>query len=547
MQKAERIWFSPRTTSALFRLKSFQKQKERFATLKSDNEKLRSVRLRVEESTGHSGQEKLRDDDEILHDGLNIVIRRIVSIEESINEKETIWEAMKEKSAAISAELNRICAKFDEAEEKLDEIEVRFVENSIRFDSIDFFQEVLSALKLVEEETENLISATENFLSNDERFFVEKSFEENLFETRRKIRQKIGETKKKIFDVRSALRQNEIFENLSAEIGKRRTRLVEIGREISTDEESTRKNATNLIEEISQIESWKKNFVKFFSAEQFPTLKIELDKCSKFISDELILLKRVENEQLFLKKLAANAERFQKQIDENENLRSLELVELEIDEEIRSIDEEKNVKSNFYRNSLKNLREQFLSMKNQIRSIVERQNRKLSLQTRLDEFLHKFNEKLRNRPNFERNFIELNFRQNENNFRQTFMQAEQILAEIRTTIDLFDDENLRKTNELRLNKAQEDFQRVNNEFQQKLELLRQVERQQTNFNHKIGQIVEQFHRIQLTSANFLQLNVEQIKVSLDTENSQFPCTHVYSSADRKNWETHSEFGRSEPK
>lgn len=284
-------------------------------------------------------------------------------------------------------------------------------------------------------------------------------------------------------------------------------------------------NATtfeNLIESYQQLEQIQiqlkelsKNFNQISNDNSIETLKHKLEQLRAETNNEHIIFHRFINEYKSLNQMIANYEELNEQVNEcivnvlqyadnrsrmitpepeqrspTDQLVQLNIFKIQIQEQLSIIDHSKQCQSKYISERFQQLYQDILSLKEEIESILEKENETTTIQNKVDQLIETLQNDIARQPKFSSLLTNDTYESYEkllNNYLQTIHQIEN---ELESTIEQFQDVGLTRQYSTRLNQLKQQI--LQNEFTLKKQTqhFQQGLMEQNNLQNKIHLIIE---------------------------------------------------------
>ncbi len=359
------------------------------------------------------------------------------------------------------------------------------------------------------------------------------------------INQKIERlTESKLKSERLKLIVQSIEENLNTQ----ESNLQKISQQRQRDDQSTFENLTQLFQQIEQIQlqlkETSKNLNQISNEISIESLKTKLESLRSISNDEYIHLNRLNNEYKLLNQMITNYNELNEQINECivnilqyadnrsrlitpeldhrspiDQLVQLNIYQIQIQEQLTIAEHHGATTSKYIEGRIEELRKDILSLKDEIESILEKENETASIQMKVDRLIETLENEFDRQPTFSSILTIDTFESYERlskNYLQSFHQLE---TELENTIEQFQDTGLLRQYNSRLNSIKERFQPIEINLNKQVEHLRQGLNKQNLFQNQIRTIVDDLNHCENQLKNRQTMKEYQLQQKLQVNES----------------------------
>ena len=386
----------------------------------------------------------------------------------------------------------------------------------------------------------------------DNLFFLDANIEHDLSQLQTNYQLKLSEIAQKIERMTEEKLKSEriklLLQTLEDNLNTQQKHLQEITHQRQQDNESTFTNLSHLSQQIDQIQNQLKDSTKKLNQLAHETstesLQTQLESLRATANDEYIHFNRLINEYKLLNQMTNNYQELNEQINEcivnilqyadnrsrlispelqqrsgMDQLVQLNIYQIQIREQLSSVDQQNSSTSKYLQEQFNQLREDILSLKDEIESILEKENETTSIQMKVD----RLSETLQNQFDRQPTFTSIltpdtfeNYEQLSTNYLQSLYQIE---SELEQTIEQFPDSGLLRQYNTKFNTLKEREEQIGMDLKKHLEHLRQGLNEQNQLQHQLQTIVEDLNDCENQLTNTKTMKEYQLEQKLQVKSN----------------------------
>ena len=387
----------------------------------------------------------------------------------------------------------------------------------------------------------------------DNLFFLDPNIEHDLSQLQTNYHLKLTEinqiierlTEKKVKAERLKLIIQSIEENLNAQ----ESHLQKITHQRQLDEQSTFDNLAEFFPQIEQIQiqfkESSKNLNQIANDVSTESLKAKLESLRSIANDEYIHLNRLNNEYKSLNQMIANYNELNEQINECivnilqyadnrsrmitpeleqrapvDQLVQLNIYQIQIQEQLNMVEHHGSTTSNYIKGRIEQLREDILSLKEEIESILDKENETASMQMKIDRLMETLQNEFDRQPTFSSILTTDTFESYERLSKNYLQAMHQLETELETAIEQFQDEGLLRQYNSRFDSIKERFQSIERNSNEQIEHLRQGLNEQNLLQKQIHTIVEDLNDCENQLKNRQMMKEYQVEQKLQVRGKE---------------------------
>lgn len=376
---------------------------------------------------------------------------------------------------------------------------------------------------------------------------MDTNIEQDLSQLQNNYRLKLNEINQEIEQITENKLKSEriklILKSIEDNLNLQEENLQKITHQRQLDNESTFENLLQLFQQIEQIQNQLKESSKTFNQisneSSIEQLKIKLESLRSIANDEYIHFNRLINEHKLLNQMTTNYNELNEQINEciinilqyadnrsrlitpeldqrspTGQLVQLNIYQIQIQEQLAVVEHHSLITSKFIEGRIDQLREDILTLKDEIESILEKENETTSIQIKADRLIETLQNEFDRQPTFSSILTPDTFETYEklsNNYLQSTHHLEN---ELEKTIEQFQDTGLLRQYNTRLNQTKEHVEQVEINLKKHLEHLRQGLAEQNLLQNQIHTIVEDLNDCENQLTNRITMTEYQLEQKL---------------------------------
>ncbi|CAM4803210.1 unnamed protein product [Rotaria magnacalcarata] len=525
--------------------------------LKVRYDELQPILVRVQKATASDGQHKLLDENQFLFDALQSLENQLSTIHSLCLEKQQAWLEFKLRFDTTYSSFHQIIELYQQNNHELDSLKDIQNELLLLQDHIDYLSQIKATRFSI-------------LTPNDNLFFLDTTIEYDLSQLQTTYRLKLNQinqeieqtTENKLKDERLKLFIKSIDDSLNLQ----EETLNKISCQRQLDNETTFENLTQLFEQIEQIQmqlkELAKNFNQISNNNTIEELKSKLERLRSQTNDEHIAFNRLINEYKSLNQMVANYDELNEQINEcivnilqyadsrsrlltpepdqrspTDQLVQLNIYRIQIQEQLNIIEHSSKATSTFIYERFQQLHQDILSLKDEIESILEKENETTSFQNKVDRLIETLQTEFDRSPKFSSLLTNDTFevyQKSSNNYLQTIHNLEN---EVENIIEQFQDAGLVRQYNIRLSQIKRETIQIESNIKNQLEHLRQGLAEQNSLQTRIHSMVEDLNicESQLTDRvsmkeHQLEQKLQEVEIMLEAIESTFDDVSIQSKS-----------------
>jgi hypothetical protein len=381
----------------------------------------------------------------------------------------------------------------------------------------------------------------------DHLFFLDTNIENDLSQLQTNYRSRSNEINEKIEQITEnklkADRLNLIIKSIEDNFKLQEENLHEITSKRQLDDESTFENLLEFIQQIEQIQiqlkESSKSFNQFTNENSIQHLKTKFASLRSIANDEYIHFNRLLNEFKSLNQMAVNYNELNEQINEcivnvlqhvdnrsrmitpeldqrssTDQLVQLNIYRIQVQEQLAIVQHDNPVTSNFIKGRIEQLREDIVSLKEEIESILEKETETTSTQMKADRLIETLQNEFDRHPTFFSILTLDTFETYEKSSKNYFQSIHDLENELEETIEEFQDAGLIRQYNNRVDQNKERIEQIELTIKNHLEHLRQGLSEQTILQNKIHSIIEDLDTCESQLTNQITMKEYQLEQKL---------------------------------
>ncbi|CAF3475042.1 unnamed protein product [Rotaria socialis] len=478
--------------------------------LKVRYDELQPILVRIQKATASDGQHKLLDENQFLFDALQSLENQLSTIHSLCLEKQQAWLEFKLRFDTTYSSFHQIVELYQQNNHELDSLKDIQNELLLLQDHIDYLLQIKSTRFSI-------------LTPNDNLFFLDTTIEYDLSQLQTTYRLKLNQinqeieqtTENKLKDERLKL----FIKSMDDSLNLQEETFNKISYQRQLDNETTFENLTQLFQQIEQMQiqlkELSKNFNQISNNNTIEELKSKLERLRTQTNDEHIAFNRLINEYKSLNQMVANYNELNEQINEcivnilqyadsrsrlltpepdqrspTDQLVQLNIYRIQIQEQLTIIEHSSKATSTFIYERFEQLHQDVLSLKDEIESILEKENETTSFQNKVDRLIETLQIEFDRSPKFSSPLTNDTFevyQKSSNNYLQTIHNLEN---EIENIIEQFQDTGLVRQYNIRFNQIKQEIIQIESNIKNQIEHLRQGLAEQNSLQIRIQSIIE---------------------------------------------------------
>lgn len=334
-----------------------------------------------------------------------------------------------------------------------------------------------------------------------------------------------------------------IVQSIEKNLITQKTNLKKISDQRQLDNQLTFENLTELFQQIEQIQiqlkESSKNLNQISNDISIESLKTKFESLRSIANDEYIHLNRLNNEYKLLNQMTTNYNELNEQINECivnilqyadnrsrlitpeldhpspiDQLVQLNIYQIQIQEQLTIVEHHGSITSKYIEERIEQLRDDILLLKDEIESILDKENETASIQMKVDRLIETLENEFNRQPTFSSILTIDTFESYERlskNYLQSIHQRE---IELENTIEQFQDGGLLRQYNSRLNSIKERSQPIEINLNKHIEHLRQGLTEQNLLQNQIHTIVDDLNNCENQFKNRQTMKVYQLEQKL---------------------------------
>lgn len=337
-----------------------------------------------------------------------------------------------------------------------------------------------------------------------------------------------------------------LIQSIEDTLNTQEKHLQEIIHQRQQDNESTFTNLPQLSQQIDQIQNHLKDLTRKLNQLAHETsiesLQKQFDSLRTLANDEYIHLHRLTNEYKLYNQMNNNYQELNEEINEcivnilqyadnrsrlispeleqrsgGDQLVQLNIYQIQIREQLTIVEQQNSTTSKYLQDQFNQLREDILSLKDEIESILDKENETTSIQMKVDRLCETFQNQFDRQPTFTSALTPETF-ENYQQLSTTYLQSlYQLENELEQTIELFPDTGLLRQYNTKFSALKEREEQIGMDLKKHLEHLRQGLNEQNQLQHQFQTIVEDLNDCENQLTNTKTMKEYQLKQKLQVK------------------------------
>jgi hypothetical protein len=382
---------------------------------------------------------------------------------------------------------------------------------------------------------------------NDNLFYLDTNIIHDLSQLQTNYHLKLNEINQEIEQITEnklkAERVKLIIKSIEDNLNLQEENLKNISHQRQLDDRSTFENLFQLSQEIEQIQiqlkETSKTFHQISNENLIEQIKIKFESLRSFANNEYIHLNRLINEYKLLNQMLTNYNELNNQINEcivnilqyadnrsrmispefeqrspTDQLVQLNIYQIQIQEQLTTVEHHNPITSKFIEERIDQLREDILALKDDIESILEKENETISTQMKVDRFIETLQNEFHRQPTFSSILTTDTFETYENLSKNYIQSINNLENELKKTIEQFQDTGLLRQYNTLLNQIKESIEQIKFNIKKHIEHLRQGLSEQNLLQNKIYAIVEDLNDCENQLTNRITMKEDQLEQRL---------------------------------
>lgn len=454
-------------------------------------------------------------------------------------EKQQAWMEFKLRFDTTSSAFNHSIEIYQQNNEDLDQLKDIQNELILLQDHIDYLLRIKS-------------TRFSMVTSNDNLFYLDTNIEHDLSQLQINYRLKLDEINEKIEQITEnklkSDRLNLLIKSLEDSLKLQEENLHDISSKRQLDNEITFENLLKFFQQIEQIQielkELSKNFNQFTNPNSIEHLKIKFESLRSIANDEYIHFNRLLNEFKSLNQMVMDYNELNEQINEcivnilqhadsrsrmitpefdqrssTDEIVQLNIYRIQVQEQLAIVQHHNPVTSKFIEKRIEQLREDIISLKEEIESILEKETETTSTQMKADRLIETLQNEFDRQPTSSSILTLDTFETYEKSSNNYFQSIHQLENELEKTIEQFQDAGLIRQYTGRLIEIQERSKQIELNIRKHIEHLRQGLSEQNILQNKIHTIIEDLNTCENELTNQLTTKEYQIEQKLQVNYS----------------------------
>jgi len=389
--------------------------------------------------------------------------------------------------------------------------------------------------------------------SNDNLFYLDTIIEHDLSQLQTNYRLKLNEINQEIEQMTENKLKSErlklIIKSIENNLNLQEENLQNIIHQRKLDNQSTFDNLLELFQQIEQIQiqlkESSKNLNQISNEKSIEQLKIKLESLRSIANDEYIHFNRLINEYKLLNQMITNYTELNEQINEcivnilqyadnrsrmitpeleqrspTDQLVQLNIYQIQVQEQLAILEHHSPITSKFIEGRIGQLCEDILSLKDEIESILEKENETTSTQMKIDRLIETLQNEFDRQPTFSSILTIDTFETYEKLSNNYFQLIHHLENELENIIEQFQDTGLHRQYKTRLNQIKERIEQIEFNIKKHIEHLRQGLSKQNLLQNIIHIIVEDLNDCENQLINRITMKEYQLEQKLQVLSSQ---------------------------
>ena len=384
----------------------------------------------------------------------------------------------------------------------------------------------------------------------DNLFFLDPNIEHDLSQLQTNYQLKLSEIAQKIERMTEEKLKSErlklLLQSLEETLNVQEKHLREITHQRQLDNESFFSNLSPLSQRIDQIQNQLKDSSKqlnqLANETSIESLRHRFESLRSIANDEYIQFNRLTNEYKLLNQMNNNHDELKDEINEcivnllqyadnrsrlvspeleqrsgTDQLVQLNIYQIQVREQLTIVEQQSSSSSAYLQGRLNELREDILSLKDEIESILEKENETTSIQMKVDRLFETLQNQFDHQPTFSSILTSdtfENYEQLSGNYLQSLYQLER---ELEQTIEQFPDTGLLRQYQTKFNTFKEREEQLGMNLKKHLEHLRQGLSEHQQLQHQLQTIVEDLNDCENQLTNTKTMKEYQLEQKLQVK------------------------------
>ena len=384
----------------------------------------------------------------------------------------------------------------------------------------------------------------------DNLFFLDPNIEHDLSQLQTNYQLKLSEIAQKIERMTEEKLKSErlklLLQSLEETLNVQEKHLGEITHQRQLDNESFFSNLSPLSQRIDQIQNQLKDSSKqlnqLANETSIESLRHRFESLRSIANDEYIQFNRLTNEYKLLNQMNNNHDELKDEINEcivnllqyadnrsrlvspeleqrsgTDQLVQLNIYQIQVREQLTIVEQQSSSSSAYLQGRLNELREDILSLKDEIESILEKENETTSIQMKVDRLFETLQNQFDHQPTFSSILTSdtfENYEQLSGNYLQSLYQLER---ELEQTIEQFPDTGLLRQYQTKFNTFKEREEQLGMNLKKHLEHLRQGLSEHQQLQHQLQTIVEDLNDCENQLTNTKTMKEYQLEQKLQVK------------------------------
>ncbi|UJR37453.1 hypothetical protein I4U23_030156 [Adineta vaga] len=502
--------------------------------LKVRYDELQSTLVHIQQCTASDGQQKLLDENQFLSDALHALENQLSTIQSSCNEKQHVWIEFKLRFDTSYASFNHSMELYEQDNLELDQLKDIQNELLLLQDHIDYLLRIKSTRFGSSTSTDNL-------------FFLDTNIEHDLSQLQINYRQKFDEITQRIEQINENNMKSErlklilksIEDNL--DIHEKNLHLISYQRQL--DDQSVFENLSQLFQQIEQIQDElkesSKKIVQCSRDHSIEELNSKFQILQSISNEEYNHINRLIIEYKTFNQLSTNYTELKEQIDEciinisqyadnrsrlvspelehrspTDQLIQLNIYRSQIQEQCDIVEQQQTSTSKFIEESMEQLHNDIITLKEEIDSILEKETETTSIQLKVDRLIETLQNEFNRQPTFSSVLTAETLGTFENLSKTHFQTLQHLESELETTIEQFPDNGILLQYTQQLNQFHQQIQTITSSSQQQIEYFRQGFSEDIILQGKLHQIIEDLDNCENQLTNTIMMKEDQLEAKL---------------------------------
>ncbi|CAF3855305.1 unnamed protein product, partial [Adineta steineri] len=505
-------------------------------------DELQPILIRIQQCTASDGQQKLLDENQFLFDALHSLETQLSTIHSLCIEKQEVWIEFKIRFDTTYSSFNHLIELYQQNNENLDQLKDIQNELNLLQDHMNYLQQIKSI---------HFSFST----PNDNLFYFDTNIEHDLSQLQIDYRRKLNEINHQIDQLTEnnikSERLKNILQSIEDNLNSQENKLDTISNQRQLDNELLFENLTELFQQIAKIQielkETSKTINQFSNENSIEQLKTKFEALQTISNNEYIHLNRLINEYKSFNQISINSKELKEQINECivnisqyadnrsritspefeqgspfEQLVQLNIFKNQIQEQLDIIEHHTTVTSKFIQGRIEQLHEDIVSLKEEIDSILDKENETKSIQMKVDQLIETLQNELHRHPTFTSLLIPDTLETYEKLSNNYFQTLHHLKNELETTIEQFQDTGLHRQYANRSNQIKEQIETIVLNIKKHTEYLQQGLSEQNLLQNKLHTITEDLDNCENQLINTtimkeyqLEQKLQEVKIVFD--------------------------------